>query len=35
MQRLTAEIDAGWQSAEEEGWLTLEEAEAQLGIDHE
>ena len=35
MQRLMAEIDAGWQSAEDEGWLTLEEAEAQLGINHE
>lgn len=31
-RRLTAEVDKGWKSAEEQGWLSLEEVEAQLGV---
>lgn len=30
--QLMAEIDKGWKSAEEGGWLTLEEVESQLGL---
>lgn len=32
MRYLMEEVEKGWQSAEEDGWLTLEEVEAQLGI---
>ena len=35
MKRLMAEVEAGWKSAEEQGWIDLEEAEVQLGISHE
>ena len=35
MDRLLAEVEKGWQSAEQEGWLTLEEAEERLGIANE
>ena len=31
-RRLLEEAQKGWDSAEKEGWLTLEEAEARLGI---
>lgn len=34
-QRLMSEIDKGWASAEAEGWLSLEDVEAQLGISNE
>ena len=30
--QLMAEIDKGWKSAEEGGWLTLDEVESQLGL---
>ncbi|MGN1030064.1 MAG: hypothetical protein ACI4PQ_00510 [Butyricicoccaceae bacterium] len=30
--QLMAEIDRGWESAEEGGWLTLDEVESQLGL---
>ena len=33
--QLTAEIDKGWKSAEDGGWLTLEEVEFQLGLTDE
>lgn len=33
--RLTEELEAGRQSAEEKGWLTLEEVEEQLGAEAE
>jgi len=32
MRYLMEEVEKGWQSAEKDGWLTLEEVEAQLGI---
>ena len=32
MRRLTEEVQKGWDSGENEGWLTLDEVEAQLGI---
>ena len=32
MRRLLEETQKGWDSAEKDGWLTLEEAEGQLGI---
>ena len=32
MRRLLEEAQKGWDSAEKDGWLTLEEAEGQLGI---
>ena len=32
---LMDEIEKGWKSAEEEGWLSLDEVEAQLGITNE
>ena len=35
MKQLLAEIEKGWQSAESEGWVSLDEAEARLGIVHE
>ncbi len=30
--QLMAEIDKGWKSAEEGGWLTLEDVESRLGL---
>ena len=33
--QLMAEIDKGWKSAEEGGWLSLEEVESQLGLTDE
>ena len=30
-KRLASEIDKGWQPAEKDGWLTLEEVEASFG----
>ena len=33
--QLMAEIDKGWKSVEEGGWLTLEEVESQLGLTDE
>lgn len=35
MKRLMAEVEAGWQSAEDQGWIDLDEAQAQLGIGYE
>lgn len=35
MRRLMSEIQKGWDSAEKEGWLSLEDVEAQLGITNE
>ena len=32
IRRLMAEVQKGWDSAEREGWLSLEDVEAQLGI---
>ena len=32
MRRLVEEVQKGWDSGENEGWLTLDEVEAQLGI---
>lgn len=32
MRRLLEEVQKGWDSAEKDGWLTMEEVEAQLGI---
>ena len=32
MRRLMSEVQKGWDSAEREGWLTIEEVEKQLGI---
>ena len=32
MRRLLEEAQKGWDSAEKDGWLTMEEVEAQLGI---
>ena len=32
MDRLMAEADKGWNSAEEEGWLSLEQVESLLGV---
>ena len=31
--KLMSELEKGWKSGEEQGWLSLEEVEAQLGID--
>ena len=33
-RRLMSEMEKGWASAEVEGWLSLDEVEARLGIDH-
>ena len=33
MAKLMAELEKGWKSGDEQGWLSLEEVEAQLGID--
>lgn len=30
-----AEVEKGWQSAEKDGWLTLDQVEERLGIDDE
>ena len=30
--RLMAEVEEGWQSAASEGWISLDEVEARLGI---
>ena len=35
MRRLLDEVQKGWDSAEKEGWLTLEAVSAQLGIKDE
>lgn len=35
MRRLLDEVQKGWDSAEKDGWLTLDEAAAQLGIENE
>ena len=35
MRRLLEEAQKGWDSAEKDGWLTMEEVEAQLGITDE
>ena len=35
MRRLLDEAQKGWDSAEKEGWLTLDEASAQLGSENE
>lgn len=35
MRRLMSEIQKGWDSAEKEGWLSMEDVEAQLGITNE
>lgn len=35
MKQLLAEVEKGWQSAKTEGWVSLDEAEARLGIVHE
>lgn len=35
MRRLMSEIQKGWDSAEREGWLSIEELEAQLGTNDE
>jgi len=35
MRRLLSEIQKGWDSAEKEGWLTMEEVKAQIGITNE
>lgn len=32
MRRLLEEVQKGWDSAEKDGWLTMKEVEAQLGI---
>ena len=35
MRRLMSEIQKGWDSAEQEGWLSVEDVETQLGITNE
>ena len=35
MRRLIGEIQKGWESAEKEGWLSMENVEAQFGITNE
>lgn len=35
MRRLMSEIQKGWDSAEKEGWLSMEDVEAQLGLTNE
>ena len=32
MRRLAEEVQKGWDSAEKDGWLTLDEVEARLGV---
>lgn len=34
-RRLMAEVEKGWKSAEEQGWIDIDEAETLLGIDNE
>lgn len=35
MRRFLDEAQRGWDSAEKEGWLSIEEVEAQLGMENE
>jgi addiction module antitoxin, RelB/DinJ family len=35
MRRLLEEAQKGWDSAEKDGWLTLEDVEARLGVSDE
>ena len=35
MRRLLAEAQKGWDSAEKEGWLSIEDVDAQLGFEDE
>ena len=35
MRRLLDEAQKGWDSAEKEGWLSIEDLEAQLGMEDE
>ena len=35
IRRLLDEAQKGWNSAEKEGWLTLDEVSAQLGLENE
>ena len=35
MKRLMAEVEKGWNSAEEQGWYSIDEAEELLGITNE
>ena len=35
MRRLVDEVQKGWESGEKDGWLTLEEAAAQLDVENE
>ena len=35
MRRLVSELQKGWDSAEKEGWLSMEDVEAQHGITNE
>ena len=35
MRRLLDEVQKGWDSAEKDGWLTLDEVSAQLGLEDE
>ena len=35
MRRLLEEAQKGWDSAEKEGWLSLDEVSAQLGMEDE
>ena len=35
MRRLLDEAQKGWDSAEKEGWLSIEDVEAQLGMEDE
>lgn len=35
MRRLLDETQKGWDSAKKEGWLTLDDVSAQLGIENE
>ena len=35
MRRLLSEVQKGWDSAETEGWLSIEDLEAQLGVEDE
>lgn len=32
MRHLMAEVEKGWQSADKEGWQTLDQVEAELGL---
>ena len=35
MRRLLDEVQKGWDSAEKEGWLSIEDVDAQLGFEDE